>query len=118
MSENKTEFHTRDRWLMFAFALGPLAALSHLLIAYALVPSSCANDSKAMLHVSAASFFLLTLLAALIGWRYHDAFPDAEGVLWKERTRWFAMVVMVLGIAAAVMIVAMEIPNLILRSCD
>jgi hypothetical protein len=71
-----------------------------------------------MLHVSAASFFLLTLIATLIGWRYHDAFPDAEGVLWKERTRWLAIVVTVLGIGSAIAIVAMEIPNLILRSCD
>lgn len=118
MSENKTEFRTRDRWLMFAFALGPLAALSHLGVAYSLVPSSCAQQSKSMLHISAASFFLLTLVAALIGWRYHAAFAETDDVLWKERTRWLAMVVTVLALTSALLIVAMEIPNLILRSCD
>jgi hypothetical protein len=39
-------------------------------------------------------------------------------VLWKERTRWLAMVVIVLSLFAALSIIAMEIPNVILRSCD
>jgi hypothetical protein len=118
MSENKTEFHTRDRWLLFAFALGPLAAIAHLTVGYALVPSSCAQGSKAMLHVSAASFFVLTLIGASIGWRYHNIFAEPGGVLWKERTCWLAMVVTILSLSSAVLILAMEIPNLILRSCD
>ena len=118
MSETKREFHTRDRWLTFAFALGPMAALTHLVVAYALVPSACAQGSKTMLHASAATFFLVALLGAFIGWRYHGAFANDEGMLWKERTRWVAFVVMILSLFSAMLIVAMELPNVILRSCD
>jgi hypothetical protein len=118
MSENKTEFHTRDRWLVFGFALGPMAALTHLVVAYSLVPSSCAQGSKTMLHTSAAAFFIVALLGAFIGWRYHDSFAETDGVLWKERTRWLSLVVLILSLFSALLIVAMELPNVILRSCD
>jgi hypothetical protein len=116
--EQKTEFHARDRWLMFAFALGPMAALTHLTVSYALVPSACAQGSKTMLHVSTAIFFALALAGALIGWYYHRAFADTEGVLWKERTRWLSLVVLVLSVFSAIVILAMELANVILRSCD
>jgi hypothetical protein len=118
MSEKTTEFHARDRWLMFGFALGPMAALTHLVVAYSLVPSACAQGSKTMLHASAAAFFVVALLGAFIGWRYHGSFAETEGVLWKERTRWLAYVVMILSLFSALLIVAMELPNVILRSCD
>jgi hypothetical protein len=114
----KTEFHTRDRWLTFAFALGPMAALGNLVAGYALVPTACAQASKTMLHVSTAAFFVVALIGALIGWRYHNAFAETDGTLWQERTRWVSMVVTVLSIGSALVIVAMEIPNVILRSCD
>jgi len=116
--ERKTDFHARDRWLMFAFALGPMAALTHLTVSYALVPSACAQDSKAMLHASTVVFFALALIGAAIGWHYHREFADAEGTLWKERTRWLSLVVLVLSIFSAVVILAMELANVILRSCD
>jgi H+/Cl- antiporter ClcA len=116
--DDKSEFHTRDRLLMFAFALGPMSALTHLTVSYALVPESCAQGSKTMLHVSAAVFVALAVIGAFIGWHYHRVFADVEGVLWKERTRWVSKVVMVLSIFSAVVILAMELANVILRSCD
>ena len=118
MSEQKTEFRTRDRWLMFAFALGPSAALAQLIVMYALVGSACAAGSKTMLHVTTLVFLLLAAAAAAIGWSVHKRFSDAEGVLWQERTRWMAMVTFVMSIASIVVIVALEIPNWMLRSCD
>jgi hypothetical protein len=118
MSERKTDFQARDRWLMFAFWVGPMAALTHLLVAYGLVPSSCAQGSKTMLHASAAAFFVVALLGAFIGWHYHDAFAASEATLREERTRWMAMVATVLSLFSAMVIIAMELPNVILRSCD
>jgi hypothetical protein len=116
--EQKTEFQTRDRWLMFAFILGPLSVLTHLNVSYALVPISCARGDKMLLHLSTAVFLLLAAAAAVIGWRIHGRFADGEGVLWRERTRWLSAVVVALSISSMVVILAMEIPNLILRSCD
>jgi hypothetical protein len=118
MSERKTDFQPRDRWLMFAFWLGPMAALTHLLVAYSLVPSACAQGSKSMLHASAAAFFIVALLGAFIGWHYHGAFAESDGMIRQERTRWMAMMAMVLSLFSALVIIAMELPNVILRSCD
>ncbi|MFL6248897.1 MAG: hypothetical protein ACJ74H_22940 [Thermoanaerobaculia bacterium] len=115
---DKVEFHARDRWLTFAFLLGPMAALTHLTVSYALVPESCARDSKTILHISSAAFFALTLIGTFIGWHYHRAFADADDVLWKERTRWLSLSAMILSIFSAMVIVAMELANLILWSCD
>jgi len=114
----KTDFRTHDKWLVFAFALGPLAALSNLTLSYILVPESCMRGSKLMLHVSAASFFVLTAVAALIAWRVREQIgaPHADDL--HERTRWLADGAIILAISSAVLILAMEIPNVILRSCD
>jgi len=118
MAEQKSEFHTRDRWLMFAFVLGPLSVLTHLNVSYALVPTSCAQGDKMLLHLSTVVFLLLAAAAAFIAGRIYGRFADAEGVLWRERTRWFSALVIALSVSSMVVIVAMEIPNLILRSCD
>jgi hypothetical protein len=115
---DKTDFRARDRWLILAFCLGPLAVLTHLNVSYALVQESCARGSKTMLHLSAALFLLMALAGAGIGWPLYRRFADAEGELWQERTRWVALVATVLSIASAIVIIAMEIPNVLLRSCD
>jgi hypothetical protein len=116
--ESKTELRARDRWLILAFCLGPLAVLTHLNVSYALVAESCARGSKNLLHLSAAVFLLVALAGAAIGWPLYRRFASAEGVLWQERTRWVALVATVLSLASAVVIIAMEIPNVLLRSCD
>jgi hypothetical protein len=118
MAEQKTEFRARDRWLNFAFIVAPTSVLAHLTISYALVPTACAQGHKTILHVSAAVFLLIAAASGLIGWRVYGQFADAQGELWRERTRWFSTVVMSLALASMVVILAMEIPNLILRSCD
>ena len=115
---DKREFSTRDRWLTFALFVGPLAALIGQLTAYSLVPTACVNDSKRILHVTMAAFLVVALSGAAIGWRVYNALDETEGVLSRERARWVAMVAMVMSIMSAAVLVAMEIPNLILRSCD
>jgi hypothetical protein len=115
---DKTDFHARDRWLLFAFTIGPLAALSDLGVAYSLVPTACERGSNTMLHISGAAFLILALTGAVIGRHYHRQCGDPGGLLWMERTRWLAVVSICLSIASAIVIVAFEIPNVILRSCN
>jgi H+/Cl- antiporter ClcA len=117
-SEEKSEFRPRDRWLMFSFVLGPMAVLTNLLVSYSLVPTACTQRSKAMLHVSTLVFVVLSLIGGAIAWHYYKECDLADGVLWRERTRWVATVAMVLALASVVVILAMEIPNLMLGSCD
>lgn len=113
----KTDFRTHDRWLVFAFVLGPMSALTNLMVSYALVPETCVRGSKTMLHVSSASFFILALVGAFIAWRTRKQFaPEVDDL--HERTHWLANAAIVLAVGSALLIVAMEIPNLILGSCD
>lgn len=108
-NEAKSEFTGADRALLCGFLLGPAAALTNLLVTYMLVPTACANRSALMLHVSAAAFFVIALCGVWLGRRVHDG---------NERMRWLATVVNVLSIGSALLILAMEIPNLILGSCS
>jgi hypothetical protein len=113
-SERKTDFTTRDRWLLFAFTIGPIAALGDLLVSNALAPTACDQQSKMMLHISSAVFFIVALIGALIG----QGIGSRDRHAADERTRWQSMIVIFLSIASALVIVAIEIPNVILRSCD
>jgi hypothetical protein len=115
--EEKSEFTGRDRLLLFAFALGPLACLTDLVVSYSLVQTACARGSKLMLHISTLAFLLLSLCSALVGWRLLRS-VGAELTEREERTRWLSTVTIALALTSAMVILAMGIPNLILRSCD
>ncbi|HYC58733.1 MAG TPA: hypothetical protein VEK79_04130 [Thermoanaerobaculia bacterium] len=114
----KTDFRPHDKWLVTAFTLGPMSALMNLTTSYFLTPESCVQGSKLMLHISAAAFLLLSSLAAFIAWRVREKIGAPQTDPLHERTHWLANSAIVLAIGSAVVIVAMEIPNLILRSCD
>lgn len=116
--EQKTELRTRDRWLMVAFLLGPLSVLVHQSVSYSLVPTSCVEGSKAILHAVTVVFLLVAAAAALIANSIRVRFEHHDGLLWQDRTRWFATVALVLSIASIMIIVAMEIPNWILGNCQ
>lgn len=114
----KTDFRPRDRWLTYAFVVGPLAALTHLTVMYTLAPTTCARGSRAMLHASTGAFLLVALTGALIAWRGAARFREAAGDVCRERTHWLAQAALALSIGSMVVIVAMELPNVILRSCQ
>src|SRR5688572_24795827 len=93
----KTDFRTHDKWLVFAFALGPLSALSNLTVSYVLMPESCIRGSKLILHISFAVFFALTLLAIGIAWRTRAGFGSPSEDDLHERTHWLANAAIVLA---------------------
>lgn len=116
-AERKRELPGRDRWLLFALIVGPLSALWNQAVTYSLVPTACERGSKGMLHLVALVFFLLSLWGAAIGWRYRAPdTPESEEI--HQRIRWMAISAIVLSLSCALIVVAMEIPNVILRSCD
>jgi hypothetical protein len=114
----KTDFRTHDKWLVFALVLGPLAALGDLTVSYVLALESCTRGSKLILHASFATFLALTLVAAFIAWRTRAAAGSPAEDALHERTHWLANAAIVLALGSALVVIAMEIPNLILRSCD
>lgn len=114
----KTDFRGHDRWLVITFAAGPLAALVNLSVSYALTPESCERGTKVWLHASAALFVLVALTSAFIARRIGAHFPAASLDPLVERTRWQSLAATILSLASVLVILGMEIPNIILRSCD
>lgn len=114
----KSEFRPRDRWLTYAFLIGPLAALAHLTVMYTLVPTACEQDSRALLHGSTAAFLAIALSGALAAWRSGAEFRDAGGDVSRERSRWQAVAALALSIGSMLVIAALELPNVILRNCQ
>jgi hypothetical protein len=82
-----------------------------------LAPTACQDGSKTMLHAVAATCFLVALGGAVIG-RAHRRFAASPERGAGDRAGWMALAAVWLSIGSAVAIVAMEIPNIILRSCD
>jgi hypothetical protein len=116
----KTDFRSQDKWLTFTAFVGPVAALTDLTVMYTLVPETCVRGSKMLLHVSAAVFFAACIAGALLARRIGSNFTPDGPVPDRmvERTRWLALAGVILCLFSALVIVAMEIPNVILRSCD
>jgi hypothetical protein len=116
----KTDFRPLDKWLTFTAFLGPIAALTNVTVSYTLSFETCERGSKAMLHACAAGFFAACVIGALLAWRIGTRFTPDGPVPDRmvERTRWLAMAGVILCVFSALVIVAMEIPNVILRSCD
>jgi len=114
----KTDFRSHDKWLVLSFAAGPVSALSNLMVSYFLTPESCQQGTKLWLHASAAGFILVSIGSAVIARRIAAGFPALSTDPLIERTRWQATAALILSVASIVPIAAMEIPNLVLRSCD
>lgn len=115
----KSNFLPRDRWLNVAMALGPGAWLLHLNASYMLVPETCGDGSKMILHALTAGCIALALIGAAMAWRIRVAcMRESPTSLTVDRTRWTSMMIFVLSLAMVLVIIAQEIPNLILRSCD
>lgn len=114
----KTEFRPRDRWLTYAFLAGPLAALAQLMVMDTLVPTACERGSRALLHGCTAVFLVMAASGALVASRSVAEFRDAGGDLSRERSRWLAVAALALSIGSMLVIVALELPNVILRNCQ
>ena len=114
----KSDFRAHDKWLLYALNAGPLSALSNVMVSYTLAVESCLRGSKLILHASAATFFVLSLTGAFVARRVAAKIGPADIDDLHERTRWLATAAVVLSLGSAVLIIALEIPNLILGSCD
>ena len=114
----KTDFRPHDKLLLVSFILGPLAAVTNVTVSYFLTPESCTQGSKTILHLTSLAFLVVAIagvfMARFSGTRAAAVSTDAL----RERVQWLTTAAIVLGIASSIVILASEIPNLILRSCD
>lgn len=116
-AESKREFRGRDRWLNFALILGPAAWLAHLNFSYIMVPRSCADGSNLKIHVATAVCLAFALAATAIAWRIRGTISEPS-LLSEQRTKWLATFVVILSLTMVLVIVAQEIPNFMMGSCD
>ncbi|HEV7488138.1 MAG TPA: hypothetical protein VGQ65_20890 [Thermoanaerobaculia bacterium] len=114
-ADDRREFSAGDRARLFALAVGPIAVLANLFVSDFLAPSACEHGSKLLLHLCAGVFAVLALTGSLIGRR---VVASRELMAAPNPSRWLGVVAFYLSIGSAIAIVAMEIPNVILRSCD
>lgn len=115
---DKSQFSPRDRLVTTSMLLGPAMVLTNLVVSYTLVPNACAHSSKQTLHLIAAASFVISLLSAFIARHFLSEANDHDGGARWERIHWQALVGVVMSLGSALVIVAMELPNILLRSCD
>ena len=117
--EEKTEFSPRDRALTAAFIASAAGWAAHLNVSYFLVPESCGAGSKWMLHLVTAICLAITLASAAVAWRVRASTRGGHhSVLREARTKFMSEMVTLLALGFTLVIIAQEIPNLILGSCD
>lgn len=95
----------------------PLAAALLLSVSYALVPLACRAGLGFALHAAAALAFALAALGAWKGWSAwrSGAVPEQDAA--GERRRFLALSALLLSVYFLAVILALEIPNLMLEPC-
>ncbi|HYO16240.1 MAG TPA: hypothetical protein VE685_23830 [Thermoanaerobaculia bacterium] len=121
IDHHEPSLHRRDVLLGLAAFAGPVAWALHLQVSYSLAPTACDMQSKIFLHLATLGCLLLAGAGALVGRRYWKELPEGsteKGEVELSRARFMALASTVLSLAFALVIVAAEVPNWILRVCD
>lgn len=103
---------------------GPIVWFTLLEVNYVLSYVSCESRQKWFLHLAVALSVVLVAAAGYLAWRYgppedtQDRTPPVTRSTSEIRSRWMAMAGVGLSIWFILVIVAMEIPIVILRVCQ
>jgi hypothetical protein len=111
----------RDILLWLALLAGPFALAVNELTSYSLAPTACAAGTKWMLHLVALLMLLVSLGGAVLARSVGRGLPEGSsegGGLTGARARFMALAGTAMGVGFAVAIVAMEVPNWVLRVCQ
>jgi hypothetical protein len=100
---------------------GPVAFLLHLQVGYMLVPWACANGHRFVLYLTMLAALLIAAAGGLSAWRGWQRFgkqwPDGSGGA-VPRSRFMAIMGIVLSVFFFITIIAQGIPNFILTPCQ
>lgn len=116
----KSDFDKTDRLLALAMLAPPLLWFAHLNVSYVWVPSSCATGDWLKLHLFTLAAIVCTAVAGWGSWRFLQTFGHGttdHGDARLTRRRFMAILGAAFAVAFALMIVANEIPVLVLRRC-
>lgn len=118
--EAKTDFDRTDWRLTFAVLLSPVIWFAHLNVSYSLVQSWCDSPSRWLLHVVTLAGLLSVASAGLLSWRSLQQFGREQtdyGHATETRRRFMALVGTAFAPFFALLILANEVANLMIRSC-
>ena len=115
------EIHRWDVLLWLPVLAGPLAWYLHEQASYMLSPSACDAGSHLMLHLVTLGTLLIALAGGALAWSRWKASPEGsteKGDPEESSLRFMALAGVGLCVTFALIILAAEIPNLVLRVCD
>jgi len=115
------EIERRDVLLWLAVLAGPFAWALTEQMSYMLTPTACDSGRHILLHLVSFLMLLIALAGAALGWSRFKAFPDGsteKGDPEGSRIRFMALSAAVSCVFFALVILATEVPNLVLRVCD
>jgi uncharacterized membrane protein YidH (DUF202 family) len=118
----ETRIERRDLLLWFSVLAGPFAWALTEQLSYMLTPTACWTGRHVILHLVPLSTLLIVLAGALVArgrWKRQPPEGSTErGNPEDSRVRFMALAGFWLCVSFALAILAMEIPNLVLRACD
>lgn len=120
-TRTKADDGTRIGALWGAIVVGPLAFLAALETGYVLVERACTTGQMLPVHLSFLAWLLVALGGGLLGWgewRRGGARPASEQGGPEGRSRFLALIGVLISAFAALLIVALWSANLVLHPCQ
>ncbi len=111
----------RDVLLWLAALAGPFAWALHEQASYMLTPSACDARAHVILHLVTLAALLIAGAGGAVAWRRWKAAPAGsteKGDPVASRIRFMALAGLTLCVFCALIILAAEVPNLVLGVCD
>lgn len=116
----KSDFDKTDRLLAAAMLAPPVIWFAHLNVSYVWVPSSCASGDWLKLHLFTVAGILLIAAAGWGSWHFLRELGRGttnEGDARLTRRRFMAVIGSVFAVVFILLVIANEVPNIVLRRC-
>jgi hypothetical protein len=115
------EIERRDVHLWLAVLAGPFAWALQQQVSYMITPTVCASGRHVFLHLVTLAALLIAGAGAALAWKRWKAAPEGsteKGDPIGSRVRFMALCGVLTCVFFALVILATEVPNLVLRVCD